>query len=130
MVTSDGGRRTGQGTHASLSRYDMHNTLIAAGPDFRVGWRDELPSGNVDLAPTIAHLLGLPEVPKMDGRVLKEAFADYPAMDGAPLPSSAHLEAHQDGDKSRWTQTLQVISYGGVDYIDEGNGAAEQKPAP
>src|SRR3954467_802965 len=36
MVVSDGGTK-GKGTHASLSRYDMHNTLVATGPDFKVG---------------------------------------------------------------------------------------------
>ena len=49
-MVSDGGRKPGQGTHATLSRYDMHNTLVASGPDFKAGWRDALPSGNVDLA--------------------------------------------------------------------------------
>ena len=68
-------RRPGQGTHGTLSRYDMHNTLVAAGPDLRAGFRDELPSSNADLAPTIVRLLGLPHPPPMDGRVLAEALA-------------------------------------------------------
>src|SRR5262249_17820265 len=33
-------------THASLSPFDLHNTLVAAGPDFREGFVDETPSGN------------------------------------------------------------------------------------
>ncbi|HLZ09953.1 MAG TPA: alkaline phosphatase family protein, partial [Chloroflexota bacterium] len=37
----------GQGYHASLSRFDMHNTLIASGPDFKKGFVDQTPSGNV-----------------------------------------------------------------------------------
>ena len=36
----------------------MHNTLVAAGPDFRAGVRDPLPSANTDLAPTILWILG------------------------------------------------------------------------
>ncbi len=63
-----------RGEHGSFSPIDVHNTLLAAGPDFRGGFRDALPSGNVDLAPTIAALLGLP-LPSAQGRVLREALS-------------------------------------------------------
>src|SRR5438094_6349089 len=51
MIDADWQRAVGQGTHATLSPFDMHNTLIAAGPDFKHAEVDDLPSGNVDLAP-------------------------------------------------------------------------------
>ena len=64
------------GNHASLSPFDMHNTLVAAGPDFHRGVVDTLPSGNTDLAPTILWILGLRgEIARMDGRVLAEALS-------------------------------------------------------
>ncbi len=129
LVFSDGSRRPGQGTHASLSRYDLHNTLVAAGPDFQKGWRDEMPTGNTDLAPTIAHLLGLPNPPKMDGRVLYESFLGLAAQ-MPPPPNTQRIEAKQETDHARWSQYLQVTRYWGVDYLDEGNGAAEAKPVP
>ncbi len=47
----------GAGMHVSLSPYDMHNTLVAAGPAFREGLASELPSGNIDVAPTILKIL-------------------------------------------------------------------------
>ena len=59
MIDADWQRKAGEGTHATLSRFDMHNTLIAAGPDFRRGQTDDLPTGNVDVAPTILHILGI-----------------------------------------------------------------------
>ena len=124
-VVSDGGRKPGQGTHATLSRYDMHNTLVASGPDFKQGWRDERPSGNVDLAPTIAHLLGLPKPAGMDGRVLAEALAAPSGAAPAP-PQTARVDANQ----ANWHQYLQVTRYGGVDYFDEGNVAGEGVPPP
>jgi len=62
-----------RGMHGSFSPVDVHNTLIAFGPDFKSGMKDEFPSGNIDVAPTIAHLLGLP-LPNTDGRVLFEAI--------------------------------------------------------
>ena len=113
-------RRPGQGTHGTLSRFDMHNTLVASGPDFRAGFRDELPSSNADLAPTIAHLLGLPHPPPMDGRVLTEALTakDEPAP---PATTIERLESHRDADGVNWRQTLQTVRCGGETYFDEGN---------
>ena len=81
LITADGGTK-GKGTHASLSRYDMHNTLVAAGPDFKQGFRSDTPSGNIDLAPTILHLLGVPPARPLDGRVLHEALTSG----SAPAP--------------------------------------------
>src|SRR5438045_4495318 len=74
MIDADWQRKAGEGTHATLSRFDMHNTLIAAGPDFRRGQMDDLPTGNVDLAPTILRILGIKAAQEMDGRVLSEAM--------------------------------------------------------
>jgi predicted AlkP superfamily pyrophosphatase or phosphodiesterase len=62
-----------RGMHGSFSPVDVHNLLLASGPDFRQGLRNELPSGNVDLAPTLASLLKL-DMGKTDGRVLREAL--------------------------------------------------------
>jgi arylsulfatase A-like enzyme len=63
-----------RGMHGSFSPRDVHNVLIAKGPHFKVGFEDRSPSGNVDVAPTVAALLALPfQAP--DGRVLAEAMA-------------------------------------------------------
>jgi predicted AlkP superfamily pyrophosphatase or phosphodiesterase len=66
-----------RGTHGSFSPIDVHNTLIAYGPHFREQFKDPLPTGNVDLAPTLARILGLP-LPRADGRPLVEALRDGP----------------------------------------------------
>jgi arylsulfatase A-like enzyme len=68
-----------RGMHGSSSPADVHNTLIAAGPHFRKGFHDTLPTGNVDVAPTAARLLGL-RLPQADGRVLEEALVDGPRL--------------------------------------------------
>lgn len=62
-----------RGMHGSFSPIDVHNTLIAFGPDFKKHYVDHLPTANVDVAPTIAYLLGL-EMKNVDGRVLLEAL--------------------------------------------------------
>ncbi len=79
-----------RGMHGSFSPRDVHNTLIAAGPHFKVGFSDALPSGNVDVAPTVAALLGL-HFAAPDGRVLHESLRD----DGAQYeltPSERHTD--------------------------------------
>jgi hypothetical protein len=78
-ITFSGSPRL-RGNHGSFGPTDVHNTLVAAGPDFRVGMRDQLPSANVDVAPTIAKLLGL-ELRDATGRPLLEALQ----IGGEPL---------------------------------------------
>ncbi len=114
------------GNHASLSPYDMHNTLVGAGPDLRHGVTDTLPSANTDVAPTILWLLGLKdEAAKMDGRVLSEALTvDAPALKSFNLN---RLTARREIDGGTWSQYLQVAEVNGVRYLDEGNGAYEVK---
>ena len=62
-----------RGMHGSFSPIDVNNTLITLGPDFRTGIASATPSGNVDVAPTVAFLMGL-DFPNTDGRVLYEAL--------------------------------------------------------
>jgi arylsulfatase A-like enzyme len=64
---------SGRGMHGTFSRRDVHNTLVAAGPDFRRAFEDPLPTGNVDVAPTIARILGV-SLPGAEGRPLLEAL--------------------------------------------------------
>ena len=66
-----------RGMHGSFSPVDVHNTLIVSGPSFRAGSNSSIPSGNVDLAPTVAHVLGA-NMPNADGRVLYEALKAPP----------------------------------------------------
>ena len=60
--------------HGTSSPYDIHNTLIAAGPDFRENTASDAPTSNVDIAPTLLRLLGIPPPPTMTGRVIEEGL--------------------------------------------------------
>jgi len=125
MIDADWQRGAGKGTHATLSRFDMHNTLIAAGPDFRRGYTNELPSGNVDLAPTILHILGITPPQRLDGRILSEAMVN---MDAVMLkPEINKIEATKDFSVGTWRQSLQISRVGSTEYLDEGNGRFEMK---
>jgi predicted AlkP superfamily pyrophosphatase or phosphodiesterase len=124
QVSSDIGRKVGEGTHTTLSPFDMHNTLIASGPDFRRGWADETPSGNVDLAPTILSILGLGASKEMDGRILTEALA---AAENAPTAVTHELKAERPLGATTWRQTLRLTTVGKTTYFVEGNGGPVSK---
>jgi arylsulfatase A-like enzyme len=113
------GKRPGGGTHGTMSKYDIHNMLIAAGPDIRAGFRDELPTGNIDVVPTILALLGLSSPGGCDGRVLYEALngVDY----HAPQPETRRKEVTNELPAGKWTQYIQTTTLGDKTYFDEGN---------
>ena len=119
MIDADWQRAAGKGTHATLSRFDMHNTLIAAGPDFANGLTSEVPSGNVDLAPTILNILGIKSPVAMDGRVLVEAVE----KGWSSKPETQTIEASTKLSGGTWRQHLTISKVGSTVYFDEGNGA-------
>ena len=75
---STGGQR---GMHGSFGITDVHNTLVANGPSFQKGLVYSDPSGNVDVAPTVAWILGL-LMGQADGRILNGALT-YPRTTSA-----------------------------------------------
>ena len=123
MIDADWQRRPGEGTHATLSRFDLHNMLIATGPDFRGGQMDDLPTGNVDLAPTILGILGITPPQKLDGRVLSEALVKADPATAGLKPEIKTIEVIKDFPAGTWRQSLQISRVGSTEYLDEGNGA-------
>jgi hypothetical protein len=110
-----------QGIHVTLSPFDMHATLLAAGPDFRSGLQSAVPTGNVDVGPTVLWILGIKPPVKMDGRVLTEGLR---SSDSAIKHSdSRRVEASRKFEGGTWRQYLQISRVNGVDYFDEGNGS-------
>jgi predicted AlkP superfamily pyrophosphatase or phosphodiesterase len=110
----------GQGMHGSLSPFDLHNLGVAAGPDFTRGLQDDLPTGNIDIAPTVLWLLGIEPARKLSGRVLHEALAASGQI--VPAFEPHHLEATFRADRFEWRQYLNYSQVDGVVYFDEGNG--------
>ena len=127
MIDADWQRPAGEGTHATLSRFDMHNTLVAAGPDFRRSQTDDLPTGNVDLAPTILHILGINGPQEMDGRILSEAMVNTNGVPGGSKTQTKTIEAKKDFTAGTWRQSLRISRVGATIYLDEGNGVFTPK---
>ncbi len=109
----------GVGTHGGMSRHELRNTLIARGPSFRRSAVIDAPTGNIDVAPTILHLLGLPGGENMDGRVLHEALSD---IEDVPIAKS-RVETHA-ADLGDYRQEVSVTTVEGTAYLDGGNAVA------
>jgi arylsulfatase A-like enzyme len=121
MINADWNRQAGKGTHATLGQYDMHNILFAAGPDFQRGAVDDLPTGNIDLAPTILDILRIAPAQKMDGRILTEMMSNR--SEEKPKATTETIQAAQDFPTGFWQQFLKQSRVGSTIYLDEGNGA-------
>jgi arylsulfatase A-like enzyme len=104
--------------HGTISPYDLHNTLVAQGPDFRVGWRNPAPVGNIDIAPTLKHLLHLDPGSAFEGRVLAEAVRD--GASEAPAWQT-HEEATSFTARGRqWVQRVWFEQVGATAYVAGG----------
>ena len=122
---TSGGLLSGNGDHGSASASDMHNMLIGRGPSLRSGITSNLPSGNVDITPTVLKLLGLPMPENLDGRVLEEALADNAKTNNVIGPSTLTNTAEVIGDNGIFRQSVTLSKYNGVTYVDEGSAVLE-----
>lgn len=102
--------------HGSFSPWDVRNTFIASGLNFKNGATVHLPAGNVDIAPTLLALEGIDDGPSLDGRVLYEALHGGP--DEEQVPTQTRMittEASQGAYKA----VIQVSEIGDRRYIDK-----------
>jgi predicted AlkP superfamily pyrophosphatase or phosphodiesterase len=100
--------------HGSSSPFDVHNTLIAAGPDLKQRFTDDTPSANVDFTPTFLRLLGITPPASVQGRPLIEALAGGPSA-MPRVTSSAHRARTGDGSYAA-TATFSTVNADGRDY--------------
>lgn len=110
----DGSRVTGQGHHGSFGRGDTHNFMAAIGPDFKRGFVDPAPVSNADIAPTLAHILGLrtPARGKLLGRPLTEAL-----QGGAPVRSGRSF-VRSSRAANGFVTVLRRQTVGATPYFD------------
>jgi predicted AlkP superfamily pyrophosphatase or phosphodiesterase len=105
----------GTAGHGSSSPWDIHNTLIAAGPDLKRGLTVDTPSANVDFAPTFLKLLGIAIPPSMQGRPLDEALINPGNLNPRAVQKMDHTVSTADGSYTL-TGTFSIVSVGGRQY--------------
>ncbi len=109
-----GGVKLYASDHGSMSPWNVRNTCLAWGADFKRGVTASAPAGNVDLAPTILHLLGIADADGLDGRVLTEALRDGP--DAAKVAVDTRTHTLQVG---AYRAAVQVSVVDGRRYVDK-----------
>lgn len=58
--------------HGGFSPYEVHIALLAKGPSFKESFESNLPTSNVDIAPTVLSIHKIPAPKTMEGRAFKE----------------------------------------------------------
>lgn len=118
-TTFSTGGAPGQGQHGSMSSSEMHNILFASGPRFRKSLKVNIPSGNVDLAPTVLRLLGLLPEDGMEGRALEEAMCSGPDPAEVDWSSDFYSTDCKAGEQV-YRQQIKLSRVGHTVYVDEG----------
>ncbi|MCC6154276.1 MAG: alkaline phosphatase family protein [Candidatus Hydrogenedentes bacterium] len=103
--------------HGTSSPYDIHNTFIAAGPGIKQGLVSEAPTGNVDIAPTVLHVLGVKSPPKMDGRVVHEILLNGPDPKSLEVTRATETVSNTVSSVT-YTSALHRSTVDGHTYID------------
>jgi arylsulfatase A-like enzyme len=113
LANVSGGARLYAGDHGSMSPWNVRNTCLAWGVDFKKRATVRTPVGNADITPTILALLGIAERGGLDGRVLGEALEGGPDAEQIRVETRVHtVEA---GD---YRAALQVSVVDGRRYVD------------
>jgi arylsulfatase A-like enzyme len=122
---SDTSLQEGQGMHGGFGRDSTWNNMAAIGPDFKKGFIDESAMGNIDIAPTLASILGI-EIPSkgtLKGRILKEALTSGAASDS---PRKTLVSAPASNGRRT---ILEYQQNSGVSYYDRACMIADAKSA-
>jgi arylsulfatase A-like enzyme len=105
----------GAANHGGIGPWTIRNTMLANGPDFKRGAVIRTPSSNVDVAPTLLHLLGFEaQLIGMDGRVLNEALVGGPDAEQVAMETRALSVG-----TGSYRAVLQESSVDGKRYIDK-----------
>lgn len=109
----------GGGTHGGLSQYELHNVCVAYGPAFQQGKVSTLPSGTIDLLPTLLHVLDYPCPASVEGRVLSEVLAVPPVVPEY-APETRTYSAETATAAGLYRQHLTTTRVGTTVYLERG----------
>ena len=99
--------------HGSMSPWNVRNTLLGWGADFKKRAAIRTPAGNADVAPTILALLGI-AADGLGGRVLAEA------LDGGPDEEQVGVETRvHTAEVGAYAAAVQVSVADGHHYVDK-----------
>jgi arylsulfatase A-like enzyme len=100
--------------HGSMSPWNVRSTFLAWGAGVKKGVTAGVPTGNVDVTPTVLALLGLDGETGLDGRVVTEALEDGPDPERVAVETRIHTVT-----AGAYRAALQVSTVGGRRYVDK-----------
>lgn len=104
----------GAGYHGGLGLHEMRSFLCLQGPGVVSRLTSMLPSGAVDVLPTVLHVAGVRSPRSAQGRVLHEAFSD------AEIGRTSCQVDRYCVSLGGYVQYLYTQSYAGVTYVSQG----------
>ncbi|MCB0061045.1 MAG: alkaline phosphatase family protein [Caldilineaceae bacterium] len=102
-------------SHGSASPFDLHALFIANGPSFVTGANSQIPTGAIDLLPTILTVLDIDIPMTVDGRVLWEIFAAPQGEPGSVQRET--LEPNTENRNALLTPQVALHRVGTVRYV-------------
>lgn len=110
----DSGYPVDGGLHGGLHELELATWFAASGDAFRCAETSDLPTGIVDILPTVLHLLDLEVPADLQGRLLREALLQY--ADEAPPAADETTHSSDTGTGAR--SHLSVSSVGDSTYLN------------
>ncbi len=102
--------------HGSMSPWDVHNTFIVWGVDFKRGASVRIPASNVDVTPTLLALKGVGDTKNLEGRVLLESLNGGPDEEQIPETTRIYTSETADG---KYKAVIAVTEVEHQRYIDK-----------
>lgn len=102
--------------HGSMSPWDVHNTFIVWGVDFKRGAVVRVPASNVDVTPTLLALKGIGDAKNLEGRVLREAMNGGPDEEQVPQTTRVYSTETADG---KYKALISVSEVEHQRYVDK-----------
>ena len=93
----DCGYPEGGGMHGGLHECEVRTWLAMQGAGIRSAYRSPIPAGNVDILPTVLHLLDLEIPPHIQGRLLAEALDAFSSIELPKCIEERHTATGIDG---------------------------------
>lgn len=95
--------------HGGSSPYEINIALFTDGPDFKKASISDLPTSNIDIAPTVLALYNLPIPKQMDGRILSEHFSTPTKSSGKSKKETVKTEAKYDWGTYKLSLEMSVL---------------------
>lgn len=102
--------------HGGISPYEVHIPLIVSGPSVKKSFEDNLPTSNVDIAPTVLSLHRILIPHTMDGRVMSELLLTSNLKPDVMKPQTTLVEVK--GDWGTYQLRLERSLFGKHAYVN------------